>query len=51
MGFNYRVGMQIFVTLSGLIGGGYIILSGNFSEGAVSIAGGAIGTVVGYWMK
>lgn len=43
--------IQILITLVGLTGGGYIIISGNYSEGVQTTAGGIIGMIFGFWLK
>jgi hypothetical protein len=49
--FETRLAVQVVITLVGVIGGGYIILSGNYSEGMETTSGGIIGMVFGYWLK
>jgi hypothetical protein len=49
--FNTRLAVQVVITVVGLVGGGYIILSGNYSGGMETTSGGIIGMVFGYWLK
>jgi hypothetical protein len=49
--FNTRVAVQVLITLVGLVGAGYIILSGNYSGGIETTSGGIVGIVFGYWLK
>ncbi|HTM27001.1 MAG TPA: hypothetical protein VL225_17510 [Vicinamibacterales bacterium] len=44
-------GMQVAVSLAVLGSGLWVILSGHYDADAQRWASGAIGTVVGYWLK
>ncbi len=46
-----RTIMRVCITIVGILGGGYIIISGNYSGGTETTAGGIIGMVFGYWLK
>jgi hypothetical protein len=38
-------------TVFGLLLGGYIIISGAYSPGKETTAGGIVGMIFGYWLK
>lgn len=46
-----RPAMQIAVSIVMLAAGLWVMLSGQYSADAMHWASGAIGTVVGYWLK
>ena len=46
-----RVVVQLFITVVGILGGGYIIISGDYSPNAENWAAGLIGGVFGFWLK
>src|SRR5215213_3671355 len=46
-----RAFIRLIISIVGLVGGGYIILSGAYSAGTETTAGGIIGMVFGYWLK
>jgi hypothetical protein len=46
-----RRGMQVAVSMAVLGSGLWVILSGRYDADAQRWASGAIGTVVGYWLK
>ena len=43
--------VQLMVTVFGLFVGGYIIISGAYSPGTETTAGGIVGIIFGYWSK
>jgi hypothetical protein len=43
--------VQLMATVFGLFLGGYIIISGAYSPGTVTTAGGIVGMIFGYWLK
>lgn len=51
VGGGYRIFMEIVVSLTVLASALYIILSGNFDEGSQKWAFGAVGSIIGYWLK
>ena len=46
-----QLAMQVTVTILVLAGGGYIVLSGGYSDDTQKWATGLIGTAVGMWMR
>jgi hypothetical protein len=48
---DVRLAMQIVVSLVILAAGLWVMLSGHYAEDATRWAAGAVGTVVGYWLK
>jgi hypothetical protein len=46
-----RAFIRLIISIVGLVGGGYIILSGAYSASTETTAGGVIGMVFGYWLK
>ena len=48
---NVRLGMQIVISLVILGAGLWVILSGHYAADSGRWASGAIGTVMGYWLK
>ncbi len=46
-----RAAMQLLVTVVGLVGGGYVILYGNYSQEVQHWAAGLVGSVFGFWLK
>jgi hypothetical protein len=43
--------MQVLVTLIGILGGGYVVISGGYSGDIENWAAGILGLVIGYWLK
>lgn len=46
-----RVAMQLLITVVGLVGGGYIVLYGNYSTEVQYWAAGLMGSIFGFWLK
>jgi hypothetical protein len=47
----FRLVMQALVTLVGLVGGFYLLLSKEASEDVKKLGSGLIGTVFGFWFR
>ncbi len=46
-----RMAMQLLVTVVGLVGGGYVVLYGNYSQEVQYWAAGLVGSVFGFWLR
>jgi hypothetical protein len=46
-----RVATQLLLTVVGLVGGGYVILYGDYPVQAQYWAAGLVGSVFGFWLK